>query len=360
MAVFAAEKVNLSKILSVIVMVSLLIVGVRSFSSSKAYGVELSERSLKISDSSAGTHDVTYDASFTLTTPGAIGSIAIEFCSNSTFVTDPCTAPYGLDALNATIAQQSGATGFQLSPDSTVNELLLTRASVYSPAVPVSYTFQHMVNPTDNGSYYVRVLTYASSDGSGPATDDGGMAFVMQQSISIGVSTEIPPYLTFCVADVIPSFTHDCSGETGDYIDLGNFDTSHTSSGTTQFMTATNAQSGYSVYVQGDTLTSGNNIISPATADSGSQVGTSQFGINLRANTNPVIGANPDGPGSGIATSNYDKTNLYQYNSGDAIASSLNADDFRRYTVSYIVNIAKSQPVGIYASTFTYICLANF
>lgn len=352
---------NLIKIVPLLFVVPLLFMGAgQFFLPARADAAELSSRSLELSDDVTASQDVTYKASFTITTPGALGSVEIEFCSNSTFITDPCTVPFGLDAINAQLTAQSGAVNFSISPSSTSNDIILTRPSVVTGAVPVSFTFTGIINPSDEGSYYVRAITYASSDGSGPATDSGGMAFAIQNAISVGVSTEVPPYLTFCVADTIPSLDLDCTGEAGDYIDLGNFSSGYTSSGTTQFMTATNAGSGYNVYVQGDTLTSGNNIIPAQTTDTRSQVGTSQFGINLRANTNPVIGADPNGPGVGTATSAYGDVNMYQYNSGDVIASSTGADNFRRYTVSYIVNIAKSQPVGVYASTFTYICLANF
>ena len=130
--------------------------------------------------------------------------------------------------------------------------------------------------------------------------------------------------------------------------------------GTTQFVTATNAQSGYSVYIQGNTLTSGNNVIPSLVTPTASQTGNAQFGINLRSNTNPSTGNDPTGPGNGSPVGNYNLVNRFTYNSGDTIASSSAADDFRLYTVSYIVNVDKTQPVGVYASTFTYICLANF
>lgn len=351
---------NITKI-AFLLLVLLLFVGAgQFFSSQKVAAAELSPRSLELSDSTTGSRDVTYKVSFTIATPGALGTVAIEFCSNSTFITDPCTAPFGFDAINAQLALQSGVNNFSVSPDSTANDIVVTRPSTVVGAVPVGFTFTGIINPSDEGSYYARVLTYASNDGSGPVTDSGGMAFAIQHSISVGVSTEVPPYLTFCVADVISSLNRDCSNETGDYIDLGNFSSGYTSSGVTQFMAATNAQNGYSVYVQGDTLTSGNNTIPASAADTTSQVGVAQFGINLRSNTKPVVGADPTGPGFGLPTTSYNEANLYQFNSGDVVASSTTPDDFRLYTVSYIVNIAKAQPEGIYTSTFTYICLANF
>ena len=88
--------------------------------------------------------------------------------------------------------------------------------------------------------------------------------------------------------------------------------------------------------------------------------GASQFGINLRANNNPAIGADVIGPGVGQVTANYDTPNRFTYQEGDTLAAAAIASDNQTYTVTYLTNISKAQPVGVYATTLTYICLANF
>jgi len=114
------------------------------------------------------------------------------------------------------------------------------------------------------------------------------------------------------------------------------------------------------MWVLGSSMTSGSNVI-PAMAGGGPSVkGTSQFGLNLRANTNPVIGQEVTGPGVAGITANYANQNQFRFNSGDVLASTLGPDDFRKYTVSYIVNVAAGQPGGVYSTTLTYVCLANF
>jgi hypothetical protein len=35
-------------------------------------------------------------------------------------------------------------------------------------------------------------------------------------------------------------------------------------------------------------------------------------------------------------------------------------DDVRKYTATYIANVPNNQAAGIYVSTITYVCLANF
>jgi hypothetical protein len=330
--------------------------GAGLFFTRHAAAAGMGARSLELSDSTAGHSGVTYNISFKLTTPGTLGSIELQFCANSTFPTDPCVPPAGLDASSAPLAVQSGISGFLKSSSSTANDIILTRPPAPSAAVTANTRFNNMTNPNSSGSYYLRVITYASNDASGPLIDNGGMAFAMNSTVN--VSVEVPPYLMFCVGVTITGFG--CNAISGAYIDLGELSPAHTSNGQTQFLTATNAKNGYNVRVTGTTMTSGNDEIPALQALHSAQPGISQFGINLRANASPHVGANYIGPGVGTPTANYNHPNAYFYHDGDVVATSNFADDFRKYTVSYIVNVAASQPPGIYASTFTYICLANF
>lgn len=337
-------------------MVSLASIAARPFFVPKASAAQLQPRSLELSDSSAGGHSITYNVSFAIQTAGTIGSIEIMFCSNSTFIEDPCTPPFGLDAQNAVIASQSMSPGFAKSPSSSVNDIILERLPAPASPGPVNFRFTNITNPTNTGSYYARIVTYATNDATGSPTDSGGVAFAINNSVN--VSTEVPPYLAFCTGTSISGTN--CATASGDYIDLGEFSPVRTSGGQTQMVAATNAEGGYNVRVGGTTLTSGNNIIPAIKGTSAPHAGTSQFGINLRANAVPAAGENPSGPGHGSPTPDYDQPNIYRYNSGEAVAGSTVADDYRKYTITYMVNVSKNQEVGIYASTFTYVCLANF
>src|SRR5262249_35859155 len=148
-----------------------------------------------------------------------IGSIRVQFCSNTALVDDPtCTPPFGFDALNASLGSQAGVTGFTLSTSSTNNELVLTRPPAAQTPATGTYTFTHITNPSAAWSYYARVFTYSSSDGSGPYIDAGGLAFAIDPSLAL--SAEVPPYLTFCVGESISGF--DCSTATEAFSDLGD------------------------------------------------------------------------------------------------------------------------------------------
>ncbi|HEY1835593.1 MAG TPA: hypothetical protein VGG13_02105 [Candidatus Saccharimonadales bacterium] len=340
----------------VLLLTALVLAGAWPYFTAKSLAAELGTRSLELSDSVTGGTDVTYNLSFDIATAGTLGSIEVEFCSNSTFISDPCAAPVGLDATNALLGSESGVSGFGISPASTANDIILTRTPAPTATVAANLVFGGMTNPGAAGADYVRVLTFPTDDATGTPTDTGGLAFAINPAVN--VSTYVPPYLAFCTGNTISGTN--CSTASGDYIDLGAFAPTRTSGGQSQFVAATNAQSGYNISVSGTTLESGNNII-PAMQTAGiAQPGVSKFGINLRTNANPRIGANPSGKGLGAPTANYNQPNLYHYADGDVIASSTHADDYRKYTVSYVVDVSSAQAIGVYASTFTYTALANF
>lgn len=321
----------------------------------KADAAQLLTRSLTLSDSGGNAHNVNYLLGFNLSTGGTLGSIEIQFCANTSIVGDPCVAPWGFDALNVTVSNETGNAGFLVSPNSTVNDVILSRPPAAAATGPSSYTLGNIINPADFGSYYARVLTYPTTDATGPATDSGGLAFAINHNIS--VSATVPPYLLFCSGVTIGGF--DCSAASGNYIDFGQLTPDHASAAVTQLLAATNAQGGYNIHVNGTTLTSGNNVITAMSGQT-SQPGQSQFGMNLRANLVPQVGQDAQGPGAGAATAGYASQNHYRFAGGDAIAASSFADDWRKYTISYIVNINKDQPGGVYVATMTYVCLANF
>lgn len=322
---------------------------------SHADAAELGSRTLQLSDSRPGTPGVTYNISFQLITAGTLGSIELEFCSNSTFPSDVCVAPTGMDASSAVFNMESGVSGFTIR-SATTNEIVISRPPAPTLPVTANLLFDNITNPTSTGPYYLRVLTFPTVDASGAYTDNGGMAFSI--NLPINVQVQVPPYLLFCTGNTISGT--DCTTASGDFIELGQLLTTHTSSGQSQMVIATNAKNGYSITATGNTLTSGNNTIPPLSVDSPSQAGVSQFGINLRANTNPAVGEDPSGPGNGLPTTNYDQPNLYHYADGDVVATNNTVEDGRKFTVSYVTDISKSQPAGVYASTFTYVASSNF
>jgi hypothetical protein len=314
----------------------------------------LSNRSWRLA-SSLPAVATDYTLTFTIDTPSTFGSLDILVCSNSPIDTDPCDLPASFDFSNATLTSQTGITDFTMFVAAT-NQLVLSRPpSAIAAPVTVSLVFHNVVNPSPPGSFYVRLATYATNNATGPAAHFGGLAFAVTSNLQI--SSYVPPYLIFCAGVTIPAF--DCASATGDYINFGSLDATRSDQAVSQLLVATNAANGYVIQVYGTTMTSGNNVI-PALTGGASQPGTSQFGINLRANTQPLIGSDPAGPGSGQPTAGYDNPNVFRFVSNDTLVSSLSADNFRKFTVSYLLNASPAQPAGVYVSSLTYVGAGSF
>ena len=146
---------------------------------------------------------------------------------------------------------------------------------------------------------------------------------------------------------------------------------------------STNAAQGYTITVNGPTLTSGSATIpaySSATALTSANRGVSGWGMNLVANTSAVSAAFPGSSAGVTAASNgtdlkgqpltgYNTSDTFKFTSGDAIANSafdgvsnttLGPTNSQVYTASYAANVAGNQLAGTYTTTLTYICTPTF
>jgi hypothetical protein len=306
--------------------------------------------------SSLASEVTSHNFRFTTTTSGSVGSDVFEYCYNLPFYGSSCSAPAGLNVSAASISTQSGMTGFSVSGVTTSNRLVLTRAASLATNGVVVLNFNNITNQSAvSQSVFVRISVHSSTDGTGAPLDNA--AVVYSTVPGVGVGGYVPPYLTFCVGVTVAT---DCSSATGALLNLGELSTKTAKFATSQFAVATNDPTGYLLYVSGGTMTAGNEIIPGLSSGGTSQVGTSQFGINLRSNSNPVVGSEVSGVGTGVPVTGYGTSNNYKYNNGDLIARSPLPTEFNRFTVSYLVNISEDQRPGIYASSFTYIALASF
>jgi len=332
-----------------------LILLIASYAPAITRAAGLQDRSWQLANSAP--HATTdYSTTFTISNNLTLGSISILLCSNSPLESDFCAVPSGLDVSNAQLTNQTGISDFNFFTPAP-NYLLLSRtpAAVNAP-LTVKLTFHNIINPDTAAPYYVRMAAYSSNNATGSSVAYGGLAFSITDNLQI--SSVVPPYLAFCSGLTISGF--DCRTAAGDYINFGELSPTHSNQATSQLLVATNAANGYGVQVYGDSLTSGNNVI-PALANGGaSRPGTSQFGINLRANTAPAVGADPVGAGSGQPAADYGQPNQYRYVSNDTVVSTPAADDYRKFTVSYVVNVSAAQPIGVYASTLTYVAVGSF
>jgi hypothetical protein len=335
--------------------VGVMVASVFVLSSTTSYAAIMGSRRFLLLNSRAGV-TTNYTVNLTATTTGTLGSVQVMVCSNSPLEVEGCVAPSGFNMSAAVLSSQTGPGNFSIL-SATANTMIFSRPpSAVTAPLPISFQLTNVVNPSTAGSYYGRILTYASADSTGSRIDFGGLAFAA--TLNLSVTTYVPPYLAFCSALVITGL--DCTQTSGDYINLGELSSTSTRAGQSQLLVATNATDGYNIQATGSTLESGNNVIRASNAPTLSQFGVAQFGINLRANFQPNIGADPIGPGVGLPVTAYDTPNRFVFVNNDIIVQSLLADDYRKYTVSYIVNISPSQAPGVYVSTITYVCTGNF
>lgn len=145
-------------------------------------------------------------------------------------------------------------------------------------------------------------------------------------------------------------------------LDLGNFTASGPTTTSASFTVSNYTSYGYVVQIMGTPPKNGSHTIDPLTTTSASQAGVDQFGVNLVANTTPLIGANPDNGqfGFGSAAPNYATPNMYRFVNGETIAKAEKSSGETNYTLSYLVNVESLTPGGKYTSNQTLIVTGTY
>lgn len=331
---------------------------------------------------------------FTLpTTSSSIGSIKFLYCTLPGKPTDPCSTPVGLDTLSAGITVDTTgsdiSTGWTLVNTTAPNGApYITHAAVTPTTGVMKVKLSGVTNPSAaNTTFFVRIASYASTDGTGAVTDSGTVAASTANKVVLNGT--MPESLVFCTGAAIfqTGGVPDCSTATAsDNIQFNQlFSPTSTSWAVSQMAASTNAGSGYVVTVGGATMTSGGNTITAigGTATT-SQIGTRQFGMNLVTDTTPAVNYTPltgsGGTGDitpaadganymGAAAPNFNTTNNYAFDAAalNVVAKSDNStgltpspSNAQIFTSTYIVNVSGNQPAGDYQTTLTYICTPTF
>lgn len=316
-------------------------------------------RSISLSTSVGDASGVIYTLTTTnLPTSTAVKSVQIQFCTS---LTGGCVKPTGFVNSSSTLLSQptglGAASGWTVNTSTDGSLRILNASNSTAPSGAVSIVWSGVHNPTaTNATFYGIITTYSDSTWT-TAIDSGSVA--LSTSAQVQVSLTVNETLTFCTGTSITG--QNCGTVAGNVVNLGNGSTSATATGTSVIAASTNGNSGYSVTVNGSTLTSGVNTITALTTGGASSIGSKQFGINLAgANTTPVIGAAVTGTGTATAVANYGTNNNFRFNSGDIIASVAGPSNANTFTVGYIANIDGVTPAGIYTSNLTYTALANY
>lgn len=313
---------------------------------------------------------------FNLTGGTDTGSIKFQYCTTAAPVVNgiDCNLPTGTVTTGSTIGSESGATGFVNINNATNGTVVISRAAAAAASGVVAYQLNNVVNPTNKETFFVRISTHNSLDGTGAAIDSGTVTAATAEPIILDGT--MPESLVFCAGETIglTGGVPDCATATDGVISFDQlFSPTDTATASSQMVASTNAGAGYSITVNGGTLTSGANTIAPIGATAAGIRGVSQFGLNLKANTTATstvaIGAEVAVASNGTnyrgqATTDYATIDNFKFVSGNSVANSgfntLGGSDAQIFTVSYIVNVPGSQPAGTYTTTLTYICTPTF
>ena len=318
--------------------------------------------------------------SFTVPTAGNVGSVRFEYCTTTE---GTCTIPTGLSTTAATLGSESGMTGFTVNNGTAGKPYVTRTATNVTASTATVIQLNNITNPTTVGTFFVRIQTYTAAALGGTVTDAGVVAASTAQAIVL--TGTMPESLIFCTGATV---TANCASTTSGNITFNQlFSPTDTAMATSQMAASTNAAQGYTITVNGPTLTSGSATIpgySTATALTSANRGVSGWGMNLRANTSAVATAFPGTSAEvttasegvnlkGQALAGYNTVDTFKFTTGDSVANSastggalgtvggtLGPTNSQSYTASYVVNVAGNQLAGSYSTTLTYICTPTF
>ena len=329
-----------------------LISGLLFVAPSSASAATYTSGAASLSTPAISAASTTYTFTLGGVTLSAIKCMQVQF----TTAIGTTSKPTGMTVTGATF---SGTSNYVPTPASwspannnTDGTVKITYATGETPASAAGRTI--VLGGITNGSsagttYYATVSTFNNVDCATSPIDSGSVAFAFSQGVN--VTATVNPTLTFTVSST------SCA--------LSTLSASAPTSCSHTIAAGTNAASGYTIsYLAASTLTSlGTNtptITAIGATAAASSTGNEQFGINLKANTTPSVGADPSG-GTGAALTNYGTANSFAFNTAGAnIASVAAPSATTTFTVSYVANIASNTEAGNYATTITYNVIANY
>ena len=206
-----------------------------------------------------------------------------------------------------------------------------------------------IVNPSTPGTYAIAIA--------GSFGDNGTISTNIITNDTVSVSATVQQSLTFTISTTTIYF-----GNLG--IGGAKFASSTNPSGDSietiahSLTVATNAASGYTLSIRGQTLTSQQNASNTISAIGGtmasSTIGAEQFGIR----------ATESGGVSTAVSSPYNMPTSYAYagtaTSSSVLATGSGSTPTSTYSVRYVANIAAVTEAGTYAANLVYVATANF
>jgi hypothetical protein len=355
----------------------------------------------------AAGQDVTYTVGFTTSTLNDTEAVVIDFCSDSPITATTCTAPTGFDVNEGTLALANqtgtGANTFSINAATDTNTLVLQRTALnISASTAVEFDLgttaagNGITNPTVNGTFYARILTYDTlatataytSAVPGAYIDDGGVAMAIANELTI--SARVQEVLQFCVGSTYTGTSvpaDDCTDISGTAINLGILEstvTTATVAGTDgKAMIRTNANSGAVMYYKAEQNTSSGKLKVAGATCSGSvftdqcinSVGTTQAAISAGTeNFGMALTSLTTANGTVATTLTCDTQYLspstctaaptaYAWDdsgSFDTIASSTSVLDDVMVNLRFAGTASATTPTGLYSVTANFVATATF
>lgn len=319
-----------------------------------AFLTTLSDTVSNLSASTAANHLIR----FTTPTGVAAGATIVLTFDNSTNVGSVAFGDIDLQDAGSDVvlaATQSGTTWGVVKTSSTV--ITFTNGSTAVTAghvitIKIGTNATGGVNQIINGAAGTTTLRISGTFG-----DTGVMSnFIVSNSV-VTLSAEVLATLTFTLSQNAIYFGNlRSSGNTcwATYTNPGYVSCPTISEAEAFYMTAgTNGSTGYSISVQGTTLTSGANTIPALAVSTAPSIGNEQFGIRAQVTSGP-----------GTVSAPYSTLGQYAFaangTTASTIASAPAPSATTTYSVRYMANISPITKAGSYTAAHTYIATGNF
>ncbi len=254
--------------------------------------------------------------------------------TNVTLAAAPTGATWGAVRTSGTVITLTNGT-------TVVGAGSVIRIRIGTNATNQSVGVRQITNTTTNGTKAITI--------SGTFTDTGTISVNILTDDQVSVSATVAQSITFSISDSTIGFGTLTSAD--DFFASGNLLGSATEAEAHNLIVGTNASNGYTMSLNGATLTSGAHTIATSSTNAASSVGTEQFGLRMTASG-----------GSGTVSVPYAASG-FAFDSlafPDQVASASVSSANTTYSARYIGNITAQTEAGDYTATLTYVATANF
>jgi hypothetical protein len=260
--------------------------------------------------------------------------------SNVTLAASPTGATWGAVRTSATVITLTNGTT-AVTAGQTIRVKIGTNATNQTTGV------RQITNDSSAGTKVIAIT--------GTFGDTGSISVQLVNDDTVVVSATVSQAISFALSSNTIAFGT---------LDSGNARFANTSSGSGSDTVAhtlavgTNATTGYTITVQGATLTSqqnsGNTITAIGASPATSSAGSEQFGIY----------ATKSGGSNGTIATPYATASSFGYNGTAATAATFSsgttATATETYSLHYLANISPTTEAGTYTSSLVYVATANF